>query len=180
MDQIKQNPIELEKPKQILRKRAERLAKPLDDYDFAQDSEEILIFNMSKERYGIELKYIKEVYPLKQYTKIPSAPSFLFGLINLRRKILPVIDLRVIFAVPQAESQGKKVIIIQGEGREFALLCDTLIGIQKFTKDNLHATLVTLTGVKQEFLKGVTGDGIAILDSVKLLKSDKLVVDQTG
>lgn len=169
-----------QKKQQVLRKRAEALSRLLTEEHMVENSTEMLIFTLANERYAVQTKYIQEVYPLRDYTPLPCAPAFIFGLINLRRKIVTVIDLKVLFELDdRSDSKEKKVVVLELGNQEFALLIDSLLGIQEIPVSQIDQNLPTLTGVRQDYLMGVSADRIAILDGEKLLTSKKLVVDES-
>lgn len=163
----------------ILRERAEKLAKPLEEQESLTHSLEILIFTLGEENYGIETKYIVEVNPLKDFTPLPSAPTYVYGLANVRRKILLIIDLKKLFSIPEESNISNKLVILGNVEKSFAILIDNFSGIRKISKDNLQSSLPTLTGIRQEFLKGLTNDGVVILDGQKLLSSQYLIINET-
>lgn len=162
----------------VLKARAEMLAKPMAAVEVSEEIMEILVFQLANEQYAIETQYLNEVYPLKDYTPLPCTPAFIYGITNVRRKILAIIDLRVIFSLPHSEDDGKKIVILSEEDVELALLIDTFSGIRKVPINTVQTSLPTLTGVRQEFLKGILLDGTVVLDGKKILTSKLLIVDQ--
>ncbi len=168
------------KKKEILKNRAEKLAKLSETQNTANASIKVLEFKLAKESYAIELRYIQEVYRIKDFTPLPTVPAFVFGLINVRRKILSVIDLHVLFGIPRKEEAiGKKAIIIQKNDMEFAFLTDDILGVELIQLDAIQPTLPTLIGIQQELLRGITVDGLAILDGEKLLTDSRIVVNES-
>lgn len=166
-----------ERKKQTLKERAEALSKSMAIQDFKIDFIEIIPFRLDQENFALETKYIKEVYPLKDYTFLPCAPAFVYGLINVRRRILPIIDLKVLFSLPNDEKIKKEILVIENENIELAILIDGFSGVRIISQDDLQTTLPTLTGIRQDFLKGIIVDGTVILDGQKLLTSSYLVID---
>lgn len=162
--------------KNLLKKRAEELAKPNKQGD-TEESLEVLTFNLSDEFYGIETKFVKEVFPLKTFTILPTAPLFLMGLTNIRRKIISIIDLRVFFLLPRTESSHKKAILISDNVQEFAIFCNEVMDIKTIPLNEMQASLTTLNGIKEEFLKGITRE-YTVLDGNKLLNSSRLIIDE--
>ena len=81
----------------ILKARTVALAQELVENAAEGEQIEIVEFLLADERYAIESAYIGEVYPLKDLTPLPCAPSFVLGIINMRGKILSIIDLRIFF-----------------------------------------------------------------------------------
>lgn len=163
----------------ILHARAEKLSVPLQEAAPFQEELEILSFQLSQEEYGIETKYIREVYPIKEVTRLPHTPAFVYGLINLRRKILAVMDLRALFSLKEEEGP-KKAIILQHADKEFAIVADAVKGIERIAKKEVEIELPTLTGIKEAFLLGVTASSMTILDGAKLLASKQLVVNDAS
>ncbi len=167
----------IEKKKKILKNRAEILSRSLETQDQKTNLIEIIPFKLGQENFSLETKYIKEVYPLKEYTFLPCAPAFLYGLTNVRRRIVPIIDLKVLFSLSNDENIKKKLLIMENEDVEIALLIDGFSEIRTLSKDELQTTLPTLIGVRQDFLKGLIVDGTVILDGQKLLSSSYLAID---
>lgn len=164
---------------ELLRQRAEVLAMPMKALQTDLEHIEVLVFKLANEEFAIETKYIKEVYPLSEFTPLPGAPSFVMGLVNLRRKIIVVIDLKVFFSLLSGTGDKKKIIVLQDPAKEFGIAADGINGIQKIPLNTIQSSLPTLTGLRSEYLRGVTVDRTVILDGSKLLLSKQLVVDET-
>lgn len=169
----------MSKQTQILKMRAEKLAKAIETKESFRDCIEVLIFKLAQEKYAIETKFVKEVYSYKDYTILPNAPPFIFGLVNVRRKVLSIFNLKIFFALPAGESDEKKLIILEDNDMELALLTDGIEEIQKIPSAHIQPSLPTLTGTKLEFLKGVTRERIILLNGEKLLGSQQILVNET-
>lgn len=164
--------------KRILKERARLLAQEPEKKE-AGDTIEILEFSLAHERYGIETSFIREVYPLKEYTPLPCTPAFVFGLINVRGQVLSIIDMRKFFELPEKGiSVLTKVIILHNESMEFGILADEIIGVRIVPLEQLHTTLPTLTDIREMYLKGVTQDQMVVLDAAKLLIDKNMIVHE--
>lgn len=140
---------------------------------------EVLEFKISSEIYALESKYIKEVHPIKEFTRLPNVPPFVIGLFSIRRKVLGLIDLAYFFDLPRPkEIIGKKVIILEQDDMEFGLLTEEITNISSIPIGTIQPPLPTLTAIRQEFLKGLTNEGIVILDAQKLLNHKQLIVNE--
>lgn len=164
----------------LLRLRAKQLSH-IEKVDFRdkEKSIEVVEFNIFCETYALELTYIREVHPVKDYTPLPCSPNFIIGLINVRRKVLSLIDLCYFFDLPKMEQIiGKKAIILEQGDMEFGILTDEITGVSTIRLNDIQPPLPTLTKVRQEFLQGVTNQGLIILDVKKLFEYKPLIVDE--
>lgn len=171
----------------ILKQRAEKLAMRLTDQNAVQDNLiEAVEFRLQNESYAIESRYIQEVYPLKDYTPLPCVPPFVYGIINVRRKIVSLINLKVFFDFPEhQEAPTNKVIIIYNGDIEFGILVDEIIGVRRIIPENIQTSLPSLTGLRQDFFKGIYQppaennhpDKLILLDGEKLLTNKKIVLN---
>jgi len=165
---------------QVLKVRAEGLAKILEAAGTTAQLIEILVFKLGKEMYAIETKYIKEVFPLKDYTPLPCVPSFIYGLVNVRRRILSIFDLRTFLGLKAAERSEKKLVILEDKEMEFALLTDGFDGIQKIHPEQIqHALPNALTDANQDFLEGIISEKIILLNGRKLMSSKLIIVNES-
>lgn len=168
--------------KRILKARAEALAQEPRRAQEPEDAFEVIEFHLAYEKYGVESSYVREVYPLKDLTPLPCTPPFVLGIINVRGQILSVVDIKKFFDLPEKGlTDLNKVIILRFESMEFGILADLITGTRMISAGELQPSLPTLTGIREEYLKGVTGDRTVILDAGKLLSDRKIVVhEQVG
>lgn len=162
----------------ILRARARKLAQTLPDATPHADLLRVVEFRIAHEIYALALKRIRIIHPLKDLTFIPGVPDFIRGVINLRGEIISVIDLRVFFDLPDQGVTGlSHVIILTTNDMEFGILADEILGIEEIFKSDLQRTLPTLTGIRADYLKGVTANGMVVLDDDKLLSDEKMIIN---
>jgi purine-binding chemotaxis protein CheW len=167
-----------EETTRILKERAGVLARETEKRG-AEDTLEVVEFMLAKEHYGIESSAISEVCSLKDYTPLPCVPSFVFGLLNVRGRIISIIDIKKFFGMPEKGiSDLNKVIIIQDDKMEFGILVDVILGVKDIAVSELCPALPTLTGIREEFLKGVTGERMVILDAARILADKHIVVHE--
>jgi purine-binding chemotaxis protein CheW len=162
----------------ILKERARALARaPRTE---AADSQiELLEFRLARERYALETRFVQEVHPLRELTPLPGTPSFLVGIVNVRSRILPVLDLKRFFDLPeQGLTDLHRIILVQGVGLELGLLADVVVGVRSVAGTSLQASLPTLTGIRADYLKGVTDERLVVLDLERILADPKIVVHQ--
>jgi purine-binding chemotaxis protein CheW len=139
---------------------------------------EIIEFTLASESYGVESAFVRKVYPLRDYTPLPGVPSFILGIVNLRGQILPVVDLKKLFNLPEKGlGEFNKVIVLNNEKMEFGILADAVNGTKEIFREELLCAPLTVTSIGEEYLKGVTKDRLIILNAEKLLMDKNIIVD---
>jgi purine-binding chemotaxis protein CheW len=161
----------------ILKSRAKRLAQELEQRGADTDYLEVLEFLLAHEAYAIETMFVREVYPMTELTPLPCTPAFVLGLINIRGQILTVIDMKKFFDLPEKGITNlNKVIVVRKDTMELGILADEIIGIRNIPVNELQPPLSTMTGIHAEYLKGVTGERLIVLDMERFLTDRRLIV----
>jgi purine-binding chemotaxis protein CheW len=168
-----------EEKQRILQERARALAREPDTGAEPLNYLEVLEFSLAYERYALETFWVREVYPLTEFTPLPGAPPFLLGLINVRGQILSVVDLKRFFNLTEKGlSDLNKVIILRREGLEVGLLADAVTGVRSVPLTGMQASLPTLEGLSPDYLKGITRDALIVLDAEKILTDPRLIIHE--
>jgi len=93
----------------------------------ANEELQLVIFRLAKEEYGLPITKVQEINRLVPITKLPQTPSFMEGIINLRGRIIPVIDLRKRFSLPADEqSEDNRIIIVEVNGQTVGIIVDAV------------------------------------------------------
>lgn len=167
-----------EERKRILKARADLLARR-SDMEKDGNCIEVVEFLLANEHYGVESGYVREVYPLREYTPLPCTPKFVLGLINVRGLVVSVIDIGKFFDLPaKGITDLNQVIIIQDRAMRFGILADSISGIREISVQDLQPSLPTLKGIREEYLRGITPERLVVLDARKLLSDGKIVVHE--
>lgn len=165
--------------KQILRARAQQLARPLQSDIVEEVLLELLEFRLANESYALETRYVQEVYPLKDLAPMPCAPTFVLGMVNVRGNITPVIDIKKFFNLPdKGLTDLHRIILVQGNDIEFGLLADVIVGVRSIAADSLQPPMPTLTGIHSDYLKGVTEEYLVVLDLDRILADPRIIVHE--
>lgn len=166
-----------EEEKRILEARAAALARVPQDDARAEEQLEILEFLLAHERYAVQSSLVREVCPLRELTPLPGTPAFVMGIINVRGQIVAVIDFKKFFDLPQRGlTDLNKVIIVTDGEMEFGVLVDAVFGVQRIALSQIQPPLPTLTGIRLEYLRGVTEQRLVILDIARILADPKIIV----
>ena len=162
----------------ILRKRAEKLAKPAPKNGFSTPSQEYLIFNLGKVNYGLAASNVIKVLNRKTIYPIPGVPSFIVGLINDGGKIYSVNDISHLFELEKAVNINDPTIILLSDGLlSFGILVDAVIGLRTFYEEQIDTHF--FSEQQTIYLSGITPDNIIILNLKEILNNRELIVNQT-
>lgn len=168
-----------EETKRVLRARAQALAREPAQAEADGEHIEVVEFRLAHERYGVESRYVREVYPLENLTPLPCTPAFVLGIVNVRGEILSVIDIKKFFGLPEKGlTDLNKIIVFRSGNMFFGILADAVAGVRRIPVSGIQPSLPTLTGIRAEYLKGVTPERTVILDAEKLLTDEKIVVQE--
>ena len=168
-----------EEERRILKARAEALAREPEPERGAGEYLELVEFRLASESYAVESAYVREVYPLKELTPLPCTPAFVLGIINMRGQILSIVDLKKFFDLPAGGlTDLNRVVILHTEDMEFGILADTVIGLRHVSTEEIHPPPPTLKGIQAEYLRGVTKEGLVVLDGGRILTDKRIIVDE--
>jgi purine-binding chemotaxis protein CheW len=133
-----------------------------------------LTVNLADEEYGIDILAVREIRGWTSVTRIPQAPGYVLGVLNLPGAIVPVLDLRLRFGLSREEYTGTTVtVIITVAGRLFGIVVDAVSDVLDVEQNNVRPVPDMGTAVDTEYLKGLTSIGermVLLLDADKLLQ----------
>lgn len=168
---------EAEEKNKILRERAKNLGRSRTATNIETGLLNLLVFTLADESYAMEIRFVREICQLNELVPVPCTPGFILGMIHVRGEIVSVVDLKKIFDLPvKGLTELNKVIIIHNNTMEFGILADTIPGIRSIPSGSLQKSLPTLTGIREEYLLGVTRESLVVLDAGKLLSDKDMIV----
>lgn len=139
---------------------------------------EVLVFVLGKEEYGVDILKVQEIRGYEKVTPIPSAPDYLKGVVNLRGVIVPVVDLRVKFGLPEPRYDEVTVmVILRIAGRIIGIVVDAVSDVVGLAPDEVKEAPQLGSVVDSSFLAGLATQDermILLLDIEKLLSSGDL------
>ena len=163
---------------QVLRARARALARAPERDATTLGSLELLEFRLARESYALETRHVAEVVALNDLTPLPCTPPFVRGIVNVRGRVVPVLDIKQFFDLPdQGLTDLHRIILVHGNDLEFGVLADVIVGVRSIRVESLQPSLPTLTGIRAEYLKGVTAERLVVLDLERLLADPKIIVN---
>ncbi|MGI5908516.1 MAG: chemotaxis protein CheW [Christensenellales bacterium] len=150
-------------------------AQELDNLVSDAQKNQYLIFALGPNHYGIDIKNVTEIIGIQKITKVPELPEYVQGIISLRGKIIPVVDVRMRFKIEAVEYNDRTCIIIVDLGNvSVGLIVDGVADVLSFEDSEIVDT-PGIEGDQNKFVKGVGKVG----DEVKLLiNCEKLLNDE--
>lgn len=141
-------------------------------------AEEYLTFTLGEEEYGVDILKVQEIRGYDAVTRLPDAPDFIKGVINLRGTIVPVVDLRIKFHLGQATYDAFTVMVILNVcGRVIGMVVDGVSDVVRLAADEVRPSPDLGTAVDTRFLIGIGTAGqrmLLLLDIDRLLRSEEM------
>lgn len=134
-----------------------------------------LTFHLAGEDYGIEICYVIEIIGIQSITEVPDMPSFIRGVINLRGKVIPVMDVRARFKLPARDYDDRTcIIVINVDSTEVGLVVDEVSEVADIPENNVEPAPRTSKNSDNSYIQGMGKMNkrvIILLDVHKLLFS---------
>ena len=139
-----------------------------------------LIFSIGKQCYGIDIKYVIEIIGIEPITEIPELPNYIRGVINLRGKIIPVMDVRLKFKKEEKEYDDRTCIIVVEIGSiSIGLIIDRVLEVASIDENNISPPPKTNSNKdnSNKYIKGigkVQNEVRLLIDCQKLLEDEEI------
>lgn len=128
--------------------------------------EQVVVFQLLDQVYGVDIALVHEIIRMEVITKIPRTPDFIEGIINLRGKIVPVIDLRKRFGLEKAEKTAtSRIIVVEVNGNMIGMVVDAVLEVLRIPKNKIEPPPPMVHGIEAVYLRGIAlwGDRLIIL-----------------
>ena len=117
---------------------------------------EFLTFALGSEEYGVDILKVKEIRGYDAVTRLPDAPDYIKGVINLRGTIVPVVDMRLKFRLERAEYTALTVMIVLNVAdRVVGMVVDSVSDVVQLDAGQIRAMPEVGTGIDRRFLTGI-------------------------
>jgi purine-binding chemotaxis protein CheW len=139
----------------------------------------VVEFLLAPERYAVEQQFVDEVMLLKELTPIPGVPDYVAGITNLRGRILSVLNLKILLGITsKGITELNRIIILKNNKIEFGILTDSILGTRFLSPGHLAQKPETLQDPSADYVKGITADGIILLDCERMLSSKTITINK--
>jgi purine-binding chemotaxis protein CheW len=165
--------------RRLLDDRARKLAEPLPEQPRAGETLLVVTFALAGERYAIEARWVREITRFVDFTPVPGSAGFLVGVTNLRGEIVAVFNLRRFFGLSDTAVTDLSRVVVIGEDRnEFGILADQVHDIRSLREKDVLEPPGSTPSAGRPYVRGVTRDALIVLDGTRLLRDERLYIDQ--
>ncbi len=158
------------------------MAEAVREWDELEDTQKgkYLTFVVEDEVYGIEIQFVTEIIGIQPITKVPDSNTYIRGIINLRGKIIPVMDVRLKFKKESIPYNDRTCIVVVDIGTmQIGMIVDNVAEVIDIADENIVPPPITKSGFNNRFIMGIgkVGQDIKlILDCKRMITGDDLEV----
>ena len=141
------------------------------------DEIQVVAFRLGQEEYAVDILAVQEIIKITQVTRVPKAPRFVQGVINLRGNVVPLINLRSRFELEQKEnSSSSRFIILNINDHRIGITVDSVTEVARISQDNIEDS-VSLENIDKDFVKGIGKHNGRLLIMLKLEEIIRLATE---
>lgn len=142
----------------------------------ATGSMQLVTFRLGNEEYGIEITKVQEIILMSEITRVPHMPPYIKGLINLRSTVIPIIDLRLRFGLPeQPDTDDTRIMVVNVHGKTNGIIVDAVSEVLRISSEQIAPPPPTVAGLGQDYLIGLAKlerRMVILLDIEKTLRDE--------
>ncbi|OHD71530.1 MAG: hypothetical protein A2W19_16125 [Spirochaetes bacterium RBG_16_49_21] len=139
---------------------------------------QIVCFKIGNEEYGCNILQVQEILKLPKVTKLPRSKPYIMGVIDLRGKVLPIVDLSRRFGIETSKSsERKRAIVVNIGGKKVGLGIDSVSHVIKVNSNDIEEPPAVVKGISGKYIVGIAkvGDGfVVVLDINQMFSSEEL------
>lgn len=117
---------------------------------------QLVTFKLGAEEFGVDILKVQEINKMMSITKIPNAPTFIEGVINLRGKIIPIVDLRKRLGFrDQPYDKSTRIIVVELDGLVLGFIVDSVSEVLRIPENTIEPPPSMVAGIESEYIEGV-------------------------
>ncbi|MCK5329458.1 MAG: chemotaxis protein CheW [Candidatus Latescibacteria bacterium] len=138
---------------------AEELMDPVrseDASDTADDFLQLVSFRMGHEEFGVDILLVREINRMVEIAQVPKSPEYVEGIINLRGKVIPIVNLRLRMGLPEKENnKDTRIVVVELEDQLIGFVVDAVSEVLRIPRNITEPPPETATGIDAEFITGI-------------------------
>jgi len=140
---------------------------------------QLVSFKIEDEEFGIDILKVQEINKMLKITKVPNAPTFVDGVVNLRGRIIPVIDLRTRLGMPRKEHDNKtRIVVVELNGNTIGFIVDEVSEVLRIPRNITEPPPPMVAGINSDYITAVgklEDKLLILLDLEKIFGQDEIV-----
>ena len=144
--------------------------------DTAQAEKQLVVFDLASESYGVDIDAVREIIRMQEITRVPRTPEFVEGVINLRGKVIPVVDLRKRFGLAVGEeNKDNRIVVVDIGGQDIGVVVDAVTEVLRIPASAIEPPSSVITSADSAYLLGIVklADKMIILLELESVLSEK-------
>lgn len=122
----------------------------------SDDLLQLVSFNIGTEEFGVDILKVQEINRMVEITKVPQAPTYVEGVINLRGKVIPIVDLRKRFNLDIKQyDKNTRIVVVDIGGTIMGMVVDSVSEVLRLPSSTIEQAPEIATGVNSEYIRGV-------------------------
>jgi purine-binding chemotaxis protein CheW len=150
-----------------------READFVDNDSAVRKERQIVAFTLGTEIYGVDIASVREIIPIQKIVSVPRAPDFVEGIINLRGRVIPVLDLRKHFGFEKKMGDpNQRIVLVEAGSESIGVIVDSVSSVLRIPDDSVEPPASVIVGPEIEYIYGIAkvdGDLIVLLDLTRII-----------
>jgi purine-binding chemotaxis protein CheW len=142
---------------------------------------QMVLFELGSETYGLDIATVHEIIRMQPITKVPKAPAYVEGVINLRGKVIPVIDIGKRFGFEKAErAKNNRIVVVYLQDTTLGIIVDAVTEVARIPNDSVEPVSDVVTTGNSDYLQGIAklaNKMVILLALEKLLSADSMLAN---
>lgn len=122
----------------------------------SQGEQQIVVFDLANESYGIDINAVSEIIRMQDITKVPRTAEFVEGVINLRGKVIPVVDMRKRFGLADVEqTKDSRIVVVDINGLNIGMVVDAVNEVMRISESSVEPPSSVIITEESDYLRGI-------------------------
>ncbi len=124
--------------------------------DIMDSEKQLVVFDLADESYGVDIGTVREIIGLQDITRVPKTSQFVEGVINLRGRVIPVVDLRKRFSFPQGErNKDTRIVVVDISGQDIGVVVDAVTEVIRVASASIEPPSSVIVTADSDYLLGI-------------------------
>lgn len=122
----------------------------------ANEERQLVVFDLSNESYGVEINAVREIIRVQAVTRVPDAPEYVQGVMNLRGSVIPVIDLRSRFGLEAVEQTDEsRIVVVDIDGEGIGMSVDAVTEVLRISEASIEPPSALVSTEESYYIQGI-------------------------